>query len=161
MSCTTPACFSTFFDLATIVPTLLKVPNLLVYLFVNFFDYNYNLKYRVESHSIIITIFVNFFWIIMIIIENVVSMHTASKQWHRAPPEKMLRLMLQCWLCSTRYTAVWINNCLKRTSAIKVATMKITDDFWSHQVRATKLTLFMVHGEQRWMGHKGGHFYEL
>jgi len=42
----------------------------------------------------------------MIIIENAVSMHTASKQWHRAPPEKMLHLVLQCWLRSTRYTAI-------------------------------------------------------
>jgi len=29
----------------------------------------------------------------------------------------------------TRYTAVQIKNCLKSTSAIKVATMKNTDDF--------------------------------
>jgi len=36
---------------------------------------------------------------------------------------------LCCQLCSTCYTAVQIDNCLKRTSAIKVATMKITDDF--------------------------------
>jgi len=36
---------------------------------------------------------------------------------------------LCCQLCSTHYIAVRINNCLKRTSAIKVATMKITDDF--------------------------------
>jgi len=31
-------------------------------------------------------------------------------------------------LCSTHYTAVRINNCLKITSAIKVAPIKITDD---------------------------------
>jgi len=31
-------------------------------------------------------------------------------------------------LCSTRYAAVRINNCLKRTFIIKVATMKITND---------------------------------
>jgi len=29
MSSTTPACFSTVFDLATIIPTLLKIPNFL------------------------------------------------------------------------------------------------------------------------------------
>jgi len=29
----------------------------------------------------------------------------------------------------TRYTAVLIKNCLKNTSVIKVATMKITDNF--------------------------------
>jgi len=34
--------------------------------------------------------------------------------------------MLHCQLC---YAAVRIKNCLKRTFAIKVATMKITDDF--------------------------------
>jgi len=55
--------------------------------------------------------------------------------------------MLCCQLCSTRYKAVRINNCLKRTSAIKVATIKITDDFhyeWSHQMPTTKSTLFVV-----------------
>jgi len=45
----------------------------------------------------------------MIIIENAVSTHTASKQWHHSPPEKMLRLTFRHWLCSTHYTAVWIN----------------------------------------------------
>ena len=34
-----------------------------------------------------------------------------------------------CRLCSTRYTAIQIKNCLKSTSAIKIATMKNTDDF--------------------------------
>ena len=69
----------------------------------------------------------------------------------------LLRLCktLRCWLCSTRYTAVRINNCLKRTSAMKVATMKITDDFrceWKpsrayHKaihVPTTKSSLFAV-----------------
>jgi len=40
--------------------------------------------------------------------------------------------MLYCQLCSTRYTAVRIDSCLKTThasSAIKVARMKIMDDF--------------------------------
>ena len=36
---------------------------------------------------------------------------------------------LRCRLCSTRYTAVRIKNCLKSTSAIIIATMKNTDDF--------------------------------
>ena len=36
---------------------------------------------------------------------------------------------LRCRLCSTHYTAVRIKNCLKSTSAIKIATMKNTDDF--------------------------------
>ena len=38
-------------------------------------------------------------------------------------------ITLRCRLCSTRYTAVRIKNCLKSTSAIKIGTMKNTDDF--------------------------------
>ena len=38
-------------------------------------------------------------------------------------------ITLRCRLCSTHYTAIRIKNCLKSTSAIKVATMKNTDDF--------------------------------
>ena len=37
--------------------------------------------------------------------------------------------MLRCRLCSTRYTAVRIKNCLKSTPAIKIATVKNMDDF--------------------------------
>ena len=56
-------------------------------------------------------------------------------------------IMLCCWLCSTRYTAVQIKNCFKNTSAIEVATVKNTDNFCyegkpSHAT--TKLTLFAV-----------------
>ena len=38
-------------------------------------------------------------------------------------------ITLRCRLCSTRYTAVRIKNCLKSTSAIEIAAMKYTDDF--------------------------------
>ena len=38
-------------------------------------------------------------------------------------------IMLHCQLCSTCYTAVGIKNCSKSTSAIKIATMKSTDNF--------------------------------
>ena len=38
-------------------------------------------------------------------------------------------ITLRCRLCSTRYTVVRIKNCLKSTSAIKIATMKNMDDF--------------------------------
>ena len=38
-------------------------------------------------------------------------------------------ITLRCRLCSTRYTAVRIKNCLKSTSAIEIATMKNTDNF--------------------------------
>jgi len=54
-------------------------------------------------------------------------------------------------LCSTRYTAVWINNCLKRISAIKEATMKITDDF---HMSTTKSTLFMEN-KDKWDTKEG------
>ena len=56
-------------------------------------------------------------------------------------------ITLHCRLCSTRYTAVRIKNCLKSTSDIKIATMTNTDDFRyegkpSHAI--AKLTLFAV-----------------
>ena len=38
-------------------------------------------------------------------------------------------IKLRCQLCSTRYTAVQIKNCLKSASAIKIATMTNTDGF--------------------------------
>jgi len=47
----------------------------------------------------------------------------------------------------------------KRTSEIKVVTMKIMDDFcyeWKPSHSHHKIETF--HGEQRWMGHKGGHW---
>ena len=54
---------------------------------------------------------------------------------------------LRCRLRSTRYTAVRIKNCLKSTSAIKIATMTNTDNFCyeGKPSRAiTKSTLFAV-----------------
>ena len=55
--------------------------------------------------------------------------------------------MLHCQLFSTRYTAAQIKNCLKSTSAIKIAIMTNTDDFCyegkpSHST--DKSTLFTV-----------------
>ena len=38
-------------------------------------------------------------------------------------------IMLRCRLCSTHYKAIRIKNCLKSAFAIKIATMKNTDDF--------------------------------
>ena len=52
-----------------------------------------------------------------------------------------------CRLCSTRYTAVQIKHRLKNTSAIKIATMKNTDDFryeGKPSCATTKSTLFTV-----------------
>jgi len=66
------------------------------------------------------------------------------------PLKSKVSIMLCCQLCSTCYTAVWINDCLKRTSAIKVATMKATDDFFfsftnrNYHVPTSKLILFTV-----------------
>jgi len=57
---------------------------------------------------------------------------------------------LYCQLFSTCYAAVKINNCLKRTSATKVATMKIMDDFrygWKPSHAYRKIDTFR--GEQR------------
>ena len=56
-------------------------------------------------------------------------------------------IMLCRQLCSTRYTTVRIKNCLKSTSAIKLATMKNTDDFrykGKPSRATTKSTLFTV-----------------
>jgi len=55
-------------------------------------------------------------------------MHTTSKQLHRVPHLRIYhqKKTLPYQLYSTRYSAVQIINCLKRTFVIKVAT---TDDF--------------------------------
>ena len=56
-------------------------------------------------------------------------------------------ITFHCQLCSTCYTAVRIKNCLKSTSAIKVVTMKNTDDFCYEgkpSCATTESTLFAV-----------------
>ena len=61
--------------------------------------------------------------------------HTKRKKFCHAPNhinyslKSEVSITLHCRLHSTRYTAVRIKNCLKSTSAIKIATMKNTDDF--------------------------------
>ena len=55
--------------------------------------------------------------------------------------------MLHSQLCSTRYTALQIKNCSKSTSAIKVATMKNTNDFcyeWKPSCVTAKSTPFAL-----------------
>ena len=52
-------------------------------------------------------------------------------------------ITLLCQLCSTGYTPVQIRNCLKSTSAIKIATIKNMDDGKPPHATA-KLTLFAV-----------------
>ena len=63
---------------------------------------------------------------------------------HRLKSE--VSITFHCRLCSTRYTAVRIKNCLKSTSAIKIATMKNTDNFHygGKPLHAAKLTPFVV-----------------
>ena len=57
-------------------------------------------------------------------------------------------ITLRCQLCSTWYTAVRIKNCLKSTSAIKIATMTNTDNFRYREGKPScaiaKSTLFAV-----------------
>jgi len=60
------------------------------------------------------------------------------KQQHCVPN---YHLTLHYQLCSTCYTEVRINNCLKRTFAIKVDTMKIMDDVYYEYKPTTKSTL--------------------
>ena len=55
----------------------------------------------------------------MVLHPNLINYHLKSE----------VSITLCCWLCSTRYTAIRIKNCLKSTSAIKIATMKNMDDF--------------------------------
>ena len=72
-------------------------------------------------------------------------MYTASKMVLCAPVEESITL--RCRLFSTCFTAVQIKNCLKTTSAIKVATIKNTNDFrykGKPSCTTTKLTLFAV-----------------
>ena len=64
------------------------------------------------------------------------TIYAYQKKWCLAPLnfinyrlKSEVSIMLRCRLCSTRYTAVRIKNCLKSTSAINIATMKNTDDF--------------------------------
>ena len=83
------------------------------------------------------------------------STHTKRKKWCRTPQlvyinyplKSEVSITLLSPLCSTHYTAVQIKNCLKSTSAIKIATMKNTDNFLckGKPSRATaKSTLFAV-----------------
>jgi len=60
------------------------------------------------------------------------SNRNAEIRWCCTPQlssETEVSISLLCQVFSTHFTAVQIKNCLKSTSAIKVATMKNTDDF--------------------------------
>ena len=79
-------------------------------------------------------------------------MHTASEMVPHTPTtverlKSKVSMMLFCQLCLTHYAAFQIKNCLKSTSAIKIATMKNMDDshYEGKPSRATtKSTLFAV-----------------
>ena len=82
-------------------------------------------------------------------------MHTASKERNGTVCPTYINyclksevsITLRCQQCSIRYTAVQIKNCLKSTSAIKVATMKNMDDFRYKRkpsCATAKSTLFAV-----------------
>ena len=58
-----------------------------------------------------------------------------------------VHITLHCRLCSTRYTAVQIKNCLKSTSTIKIATTINMDNFHYEEKPScaiAKLTIFTV-----------------
>ena len=61
-------------------------------------------------------------------------------------------ITLCCGLCSIHCTAVRIKNCLKSTSAIKIATMKNMDDFCykGKPSRATTISTLFVVSEDEW-----------
>jgi len=60
------------------------------------------------------------------------SSHYETYRWYRAHQllsETEVSIAHLCWLCSIRYTAVQIKNCLKSISVIKVTIVISTDDF--------------------------------
>ena len=89
-------------------------------------------------------------------------MHAASEMVLRTPAtyinyrlKNEVSFTLRCQLCSTRYTAFQIKNCLKSNSAIKIATMKNTDDFCYEgkpsraTTKSTTLLSAKMNGKQR------------
>ena len=58
-------------------------------------------------------------------------------------------ITLCCQLCSTCYTILRIKNCSKSTSAIKVATMKNTDDF-RHKGKPSRATVKIPVSQDEW-----------
>jgi len=119
MSCTTPVC--TFFQ-STMVPTLVKIP-------INFF-LNYDYDWSTYSDTTLLLL---------------VNPHQNNGIMYLSYINYPLKGRRQ--LCSTHYRVVRINNCLKITSAIKVATMKITDNFcykWKPSCAYHKINIFVV-----------------
>jgi len=126
------------------VPTLVEIPNILVYLFVNFFLKTIEYRGRDTALDII----------------TGEPTYTESKQWDYISYPSYINYCLKrrCSVANNVQpvvtgTAVRIDNCLKRTSAIKIATMKIMDNFCYAIMCTTKSTLFVVskdaNGKQR------------
>ena len=63
-------------------------------------------------------------------------------------------IALLCQLCLTSYTAVWIRNCSKSISVIKVATTKNIDNFFYAKKAITYCHTY--HYRQKWMGPETG-----
>ena len=57
--------------------------------------------------------------------KSIGTVHASYINYHLSYLKSEVSITLRCWLCSTHYTVVRINNCYKNTSAIEVATMKI------------------------------------
>ena len=89
--CTTPTCFRAFYRCA-MVPTIVENSKSFVHLFVNIFC-----KYLL--------------WL--------VNPHIPHMKWQCAQAISIIVIfiMLHCQLCSACYTALWIKNCSKSTSA--------------------------------------------
>ena len=86
------------------------------------------------------------------------SMHAETKKWCHTPQlyqlssESEVSIMLRCRLCSTHYTAVQIKNCSKCISAIKITTMKNTDDscYEVKPSRATARSILFAVSKDEW-----------
>ena len=84
--------------------------------------------------------------------KSISTIHAYQKKESAACPNSInyrlkseVSITLRCQLRSTHYTAVQIKNCLKSTSAIKIATMKNTGQYKGKPSHATtKLTPFGV-----------------
>jgi len=94
---------------------------------------------------------------------NAVYLETISESTHttfKASRAIVYQLSSEKWsshytLFPTVITQQYENNCLNRTSAIKTATMKITDDFcYEWHMPTTKLTLFVV-SKDEWNTKEG------
>ena len=64
--------------------------------------------------------------------------HAARPNYINYRLKSKVSIMLRCWLCSTRYTVVRIKNCLKSTSAFKIATMKVNTEYFCYEGKPSR-----------------------